>query len=64
MIDDDYIPGEGDDMPAAWWRQEDTGEDSTRWIEEDRVPADADDHYAIGAYQWRWTPAVNVVAQS
>ncbi|MFY1673966.1 hypothetical protein ACN27G_29105 [Plantactinospora sp. WMMB334] len=38
-------------------RQEDTGEDSTRWIEEDRIPVDADDHFAIGAYQWRWTPA-------
>lgn len=42
------------------YREEDTGEDSRRWIEEDRVPADADDHYAIGAYQWRWTRATTV----
>lgn len=43
--------------------EEDTGEDSSRWIEEDQVPADVDDHYTIGAYQWRWTPATIIEAQ-
>ncbi|MEV5691986.1 hypothetical protein [Micromonospora globbae] len=47
----------GDYVSVRW--EEDTGEDSSRWIEEDRVPADADDHFAIGAYQWQWAAAVD-----
>lgn len=62
------MPGEhpvlrlGAGFVSVQW-EADTGEDSSRWIEEDRVPADADDHYAIGAYQWRWTPATMVEEQ-
>ncbi|WP_406106292.1 hypothetical protein [Micromonospora globbae] len=51
------------DYVSVRWEQ-DTGEDSSRWIEEDRVPADADDHYAIGAHQWHWTNAVTSEDQS
>ncbi|MFV2019422.1 hypothetical protein [Micromonospora sp. LOL_023] len=62
------MPGEhpvlrlGAGFVSVQW-EADTGEDSSRWIEEDRVPADADDHYAVGAYQWRWTPATMVEEQ-
>lgn len=36
--------------------EETASDEGSLWIEDDRVPADADDHYAIGAYRWKWSP--------
>ncbi|MDG4795044.1 DUF4406 domain-containing protein [Micromonospora sp. WMMD1082] len=55
----DYPPGEHpllgvlDDCVIVYREQEDDDE-NRRWVEEDRVPVDADGHFPVGAHQWRW----------
>ncbi|MEU8332175.1 hypothetical protein AB0J14_35200 [Micromonospora arborensis] len=55
------VPGQHPVLQLAFCQvsvqwEDDLGEGSS-WIEQDLCRIDADDHYAIGAYQWHWTNA-------